>query len=444
MKKTLLVVAALAAAAVAAVALARWLRPPEPEWTTDSPEALAELAAGHDAAQKLYHADAAGHFWRALEHDPDFVVAKLRAVQYGRAQPESRERIVELIEDLKAADLERLKPRERMLVGLFLADIEHDDETGRRLLDAYLAERPDDPYAVSIACNRAFVAGDLDTAESCFRRLIELDPNDVFAQNLLGYLAMARGDFAAAEEQLEVYRYVAPDQANPHDSLGELYLLTGRYDEAESEFERAVAVKGDFCASRVNLVLVELLRSDFAAAAARAADARREAGCEPPVLDQLDCRVAVWRAAHAGRWDEALAAAEPCPNTGDVQVISVWAAGPAGRPEAAAAVFERLEGYGGAGDPVFRPIVEHLRGAELYLRGDAAAAAERFAAADGGLEYVTDQWSFKLFNRQALAAALDAAGRPTEAAAVRAEIDAVNPRLRADAPFSIPEVPAAR
>lgn len=444
MKKTLLVVAVLAVAAVAAVALARWLRPPAPEWTTESPEALAELEAGHDALQKLYRADAAEHFWRALEHDPDFVAAKLSAVQYGRAQPERRERIFELIEELKAADLGPLTPRERMLVGVFRANVEHDDETVRRLLDDYLAEHPDDPYAVEMACNRAFGTGDLDVAESCFRRLIELDPNQVNAQNLLGYLAMARGDFAAAEEQFEVYRYVAPDQANPHDSLGELYLLTGRYDEAEQEFERAVAVKGDFCASRMNLALVELLRSDFAAAEARAAEARREGGCDAPTLDRLDCQVTVWSAAHAGRWDAALAAAERCPDAGDAQVISVWAAGPAGRPEVAAAVLERLEGYGGADDPILRSLIEHLRGAELYLRGDAAAAAERFRAADRGLEYVTERWSLKLFNRQALAAALDAAGRPDEAASVRAEIDAVNPRLRADDPFPLPEVASGR
>lgn len=444
MKKTLLVVAVLVAAAVAALALARWLRPPEPEWTTDSPEALAELQAGHDAVQKLYRADAAEHFWRALEHDPDLTVAKLRAVQYGRAQPERRERIAELVEELKATDLDRLTPRERMLVGVFLAGFEHDDETARRLLDDYLATHPDDPYAVEMACNRAFGAGDIDRAESCFRRLIELDPNHLNAQNLLGYLAMAEGDFAAAEEQFEVYRYVAPDLANPHDSLGELYLLTGRYDEAESEFERAVAVKGDFCASRSNLVLVELLRGDFAAAEARAADARRERGCEPPMLDQLDCRVAVWRAAQAGRWNEALAAAEPCPNAGDVQVLTVWAAGRVGRPEVAAAVFERLEGYGGADDPMLRPFVEHLRGAELYLQGDAAAAAERFRAVDGGLQYVTDQWTFKLFNRVALAAALNAAGRPDEAAAVRREIEAVNPRLLADGALRLPEAPTGR
>ncbi|HEX6203531.1 MAG TPA: tetratricopeptide repeat protein [Thermoanaerobaculia bacterium] len=444
MKKTLLVVALLVVAAVAAVALARWLRPPQPEWTTDSPEALAELQAGQQAVQKLYLAEAADHFWRALEHDPDFAIAKLRAVQLGGSQPERRERVAALIEELKAADLDGLTPRERMLIGIFLARIDHDDETSRRLLDEYLAEHPDDPYAVEMACGRANAAGDLDRAESCFRRLIEIDPNHAGAQNLLGYLAMARGDFAAAEEQFEVYRYVAPDQANPHDSLGELYLLTGRYDEAESEFEQAVAIKGDFCASHENLVLVELLRGDFAAADRRAAEARRANGCEPTVLDQLDCRVATWRAVHAGRWGEALAAAEPCPDAPDLQVISVWAAGQVGRPEAAAAVIERLETYGGADDPMLRPVLAHLRAAELYTRGDAAAAAERFRAVDGEVQYRSGAWTFKVFNQMALAAALEAAGRADEAAAVRAEVAEVNPRLLADGAFRIPEAPASR
>lgn len=444
MKKTLLVVAVLAVAAVAAVAVARWLRPAEPEWTTDSPAALAELRAGQQAVQKLYLAEAADHFWQALEHDPDFAIAKLRAVQLAGSQPERRERVAELIEELKATDLERLTPRERMLVGVYLARIEHDGETSRRLLEEYLAEYPDDPYAVEMACGRAFAAGDFDRAESCFRRLIELDPNQVSAQNLLGYLAMARGDFAAAEEQFEVYRYVAPDQANPHDSLGELYLLTGRYDEAESEFERAVAIKSDFCASRENLVLAELLRGDFAAAEQRAAEARRERGCDPATLDQLDCRVGAWRAARAGRWDQALAAAEPCPNAADLQVISVWAAGQVGRPDVAEAVIERLETYGGANDPMVRPVLEHLRGARLYHQGDVAAAAERFRAVDRDVQYRSGQWTFKVFNQVALAAALEAAGRPDEAAAVRAGIEEVNPRLLDDGILRIPEAPAGR
>lgn len=444
-KKTLLVAAlALVLVAAAAVAAARWLRPEAPEWTTDSPQALAELEAGQAAMQQLYMAEAADHFWRAVEHDPDFVIAKLRAVQVGNHPPERRQRVSELVEELKAADLAALTPRERLLVEVFLARLDHQPEKVESLLDTYLAAHPDDPYAVEILCGRAFALAQIDTAEACYRRLIDLDPNHVGAQNLLGYMLMARGDFAAAEEQFQVYSYVAPDQANPHDSLGELYLLTGRYDEAEREFERAVAVKSDFCASRENLVLVELMQGDFAAAAERVDEARREAACPAPMLDSVACRVEVWRAAKDGRWADTLDLAAACGSAGDVQVITAWAGARLGRDEAIAEIVEKLKSYGGEGDPTISPVLAHVAGVERLYDGEPAAAVERFREADESLQYRSQQWTFKLFNRQALATALEAAGREEEAAAVRREIEAVNPRMLADGTFTVPEVPRAR
>jgi Tfp pilus assembly protein PilF len=444
MKKTLLLALAVLVVAAAVAAGARWLRPAPPQWSSESPAALAELEAGHEAIQQLYAAEAADHFWRALEHDPGFAIAKLRAVQAGNHPPERRERVNELVEELRATDLDALTPRERLLIGTFLARLDHDPDEVGRLLDAFLAEHPDDPYAVDLACMRAFAAGDLDRAESCYRRLIELDPNQVGAQNFLGYLLMARGDFAAAEEQFQVYRYVAPDQANPHDSLGELYLLTGRYEEAEREFEQAVAVKSDFCASRANLVLVELLRGDFAAAGERVAEVRRDGVCGEPTAGELACRVEAWRAAGEDRWGDVLAGGEGCPDAGDLLVLTAWAARREGRPEVAAKIAENLATYGGQNDPMLRPVLDHLAGAGLLDAGDPAGAAESFRAADRALLFRSQEWTLKLYNRLALAAALDAAGRPGEAAAVLAEVDRVNPRLRADGVLHLPRLGAAR
>ncbi|MEJ2582369.1 MAG: hypothetical protein P8127_12175, partial [Acidobacteriota bacterium] len=55
--------------------------PSGPEWTTSSPEALAEFEAGMDAEMKLYKDEAGEHFRRAFELDPDFVVAGLFAMK---------------------------------------------------------------------------------------------------------------------------------------------------------------------------------------------------------------------------------------------------------------------------------------------------------------------------------------------------------------------------
>ena len=57
-----LAVAALAAAGVGYTVLARG-----PEWTTSSPEALAEFQAGNDARMKYYFGDAIPHLEKAVQ-----------------------------------------------------------------------------------------------------------------------------------------------------------------------------------------------------------------------------------------------------------------------------------------------------------------------------------------------------------------------------------------
>ena len=69
---------ALAALVVVAAGVTLVAVPRGQEWTTSSPEALAEFEAGTDAQNKIYYAEAQEHFGRAFELDPDFVMAKWR------------------------------------------------------------------------------------------------------------------------------------------------------------------------------------------------------------------------------------------------------------------------------------------------------------------------------------------------------------------------------
>jgi Tfp pilus assembly protein PilF len=430
--KKILVILTLAAAGTAAAAW--WLRPQAPEWTTDSPQALEEFRAGRTAARQLYHNDALAHYQRALELDPDFLLAKLMVVQVNGVAGGmvEAERIAVLVEDLKAADLTTLTPRESMLVRFFRARLAREPEAAQEVLRDYLAEHPDDPHAVQLSCGQAMAGGRTREAEECYERLIALDPNWVEAQNLLGYLAMARGDFADAEEQFQKYRYIAPDQANPHDSLGELYALTGRYDEAGAEFEAAVAAKRDFCASWGNLVLVALLEHDWDLAEERLVEARRAEGCPEGDLRALECRTAVWKLAVEERWAEVVERAAPCPEAGDLMVLTYWGAFEAGRDDVAAGVEAKVAALReevGVRDPGLVAVDEHLAGVRLLHERDAGGAVERFRAADAALEFQSRQWIFKLFNRRALVRALEAAGQATEAAALRRELAAVNPHF---------------
>jgi Flp pilus assembly protein TadD len=437
MKKALALLAIVAAGSAAA---AWWLRPEPPEWTTGSDAAREEFQAGRAALRKLYSSDALEHFQRALELDPEFTLAKLMVVQTNsRTTGEvERQRVASLVEELKAADLEPLTPRERMLVRQFRARLERQPEEAREIVQSYLAEHPEDPYAVELACGQALGNGRLDEAQRCFERLIELDPNWIEAQNLLGYLAMGRGDFGEAEEQFQKYRYIAPDQANPHDSLGELYTLVGRYDEAETEFEAAVAAKSDFCASWGNLVLVALLEGDVDRARQRVDSARAVGGCRDVELESLECRIDVWTLVDAGRLAQVVERSAQCPEVGDLMILPYWAALVTGDEETVTRLGQRVDDFAeetGGREPMLLAARDHLAAARHFTAGHFGEAAAGFLAADGNLQFASQQWVFKLFNRLALARALEAAGRSDEAAGVRAELAEVNPRFAAADPF---------
>ena len=240
MKRALwLVITALvaASAAVGLVALGR-----DPELTTASPEALSEFEAAMDARMKLYQNEARSHLERAVELDPDFVLAKVLLAEYQYDNPELRE---QLLADVATADLDRLSPRERFLARRALAYRDKEYEEAAELLGAYLATYPDDPWVLHIKADMAWKKGKNEVAERAFRRLIEVSPNWVFAYNMMGYITMAQGRFEEAEEYFTSYRFIAPDQANPHDSLGELFLIVGRYDEAHECFDTAISLKPD-------------------------------------------------------------------------------------------------------------------------------------------------------------------------------------------------------
>jgi len=84
------------------------------EWTTVSAEALREFEAAMEAQTKLYKLEAKAHLDKALELDPDFVIAKLQFQEY--AYGDEKERGKRLLEEALAADLDRLTPRERLMV----------------------------------------------------------------------------------------------------------------------------------------------------------------------------------------------------------------------------------------------------------------------------------------------------------------------------------------
>lgn len=430
LKRTLLILALVAAVTVTGVLLAH--REPR-QWTSDSDAALAEFQRGLEDAQRMYYDEAGDHFAHAAELDPDFLVAKQMALQAGAYGEEGDQRIEEFEKEFGTADLSRLTDRERLLIEYHSARRRDQPERAESLLAEYLERHPDDPFVLFYRCQMQWREREFTAAEGCYRRMIENDPNWVIAQNQLGYLAMAQGEWQRAEEQFETYRYLAPDQANPHDSLGELLLLTGRFDEARQELREALAVKPDFCASWKNLVTLALLEDRWDEAERTIDRTRSEELCPASFADLQRCRLGVWRAFRESDWPGAVNAylRPECEHpSGDAAIMAYEAALRAGLEDEAAGlraeIEKRLAERSGEQDPTW--IEAHLDGIRLYLDGRPEAAVERLRQADAQLAFWNaDGGYMKLTNQLALWRALTDAGQAEEAERVLAELRAVNP-----------------
>jgi tetratricopeptide (TPR) repeat protein len=423
--------AAIVALVAAAIGLAAWSFGDRREWTTDSKPALQAFQAGLEARMRFYNSDAVEHFRRAIELDPTFAAARVELLET-TGSSEERERLAEA---LRALDPGQLRERERYLVELALARVDHAPDRYSDASARFLAARPDDPWALYLAATLAWERQEWPEAEKLYLRLLQVDPNWVMARNHLGYLAMAQGRFSDAEDHFKTYEFVAPDQANPHDSLGELLVLRGRYDEARAELEAGLELRPDFCASYRNLLGIALFES-------RSADfepvlERIDAHCSPKEAEKIRCETRLF-VAYLDRdydlpWRENI---DLClPRTGERGLLFHRLALLSGREDVAAAeqeawrdLAEKSSRYEGKmGGP--RSQLLHIEGVRLLAEGDPVQAAERFRQADEYIHF----WGLadgrlKLFNLMNLAIALERAGDEAGARKVLDAVREVNPR----------------
>ncbi|NOZ78460.1 MAG: tetratricopeptide repeat protein [Acidobacteria bacterium] len=437
MKKRMIVVAGVAVVAIVVALVVSVER--RPEWTTRSPRALAELNAAIDAQMKVYASDAKRHLERALQLDPNFVMAKF--LLYEQTEMGTTAQRKEFKKFVDSIDLNRLSPRERFMIEMSQASLAGRPEEAGRILDRYLARHPDDPFALNAKGSNLWREGKLDQAKNVFLRLVKIAPNWVVAYNQLGYIAMEQGRFAKSEDYFKTYGFIAPDQANPHDSLGELFILTGRYREALREFNRAITIKPDFCASYMHMAITHLLMGSLDQARADAAAADTQGHCPPHELAMLRCIVKLWPLETAHRWSDILRAAhESGCDTGGSQPSSITvtldrAAAFSGDMKAAGAFEARaartLEKVKGSPEEsIVRGVLEHMKAMRLAAQGRYDEAAARLRAADSSIPYRgAGNGLFKLVTRLELAEVLRAAGRPAEAARVIASVGKVNPAM---------------
>jgi tetratricopeptide (TPR) repeat protein len=432
---------ALAAVVVIAAGVSLVALPKGQEWTSTSPEAVVEFQTGMDAAMKIYYDDAQEHYRRAIELDPDFVIANLFAIDGYRG---NEERVAALWSKVEQADLSKLTPRERFFIERARARHEKRFEDADRLLDEYLAKYPNDPYILHQKALLAWGRGNLDEAERLNLRLVEISPNWVIAYNQLGYINMMKGRFAEAEEYFKSYRFIAPDQANPHDSLGELYITLGRYDEAEESFEKAIEIKPDFWHSYDHLALAKACSGDQTGMR-EAIERARAAGMPEEWLARMECFADYEEMASREAWQEILDHSDSdCVKdfkSGYPSVITHLAASRLGDWETAQKIEEEtsevLAKVRESGDDKntmgLEGALNHMKGVRLALQGDLAGAEERLRAADMGLTYLDAGTSwFKLYNRMFLAEILLAEGQDADAHQLLSKVRSVNPMIVAE------------
>jgi tetratricopeptide (TPR) repeat protein len=437
---------AAAGLAVLAAAISLIALPTGPDWTTASPEALAEFESGMNAEKKRYYLDALRHFERAVELDPGFVMARLKAAHFLRHYAGDHDRSESLYREVFEADIEGLHPHEQFRVEWNRAHAEKRSADADQLLDKYLDDHPNDSNAVQTKASRLSQIGDLDGSTRLYRRLVEIDPNFVLAYNELGYLSMQRGRFTEAEECFTTYRFIAPDQANPHDSLGELYIIQGRYEEAQQSLETALGIKPDFIESYIHLMIVRSVQHDFEGVR-KAMEGLKAVDVVPPeLLDEITRWIEVKELEELRAWREIVGRAtsdsvKKAHPADDVRWVVHRAASELGDWQLAAEMEsplrERLEearekGLEGALD-VFWPVLLTMEGVRIALQGDPAAAERRFREADAELSYRNSGAGlFKLKIRCMLVETLLAQGKDAEAHKLLSKIRAVNPTLVAE------------
>lgn len=430
----------LAIVVVAVVAYSLVALPKGAGWTTDSPEALAEFTAAVDAQMKLYHNEVQAHLEKAIELDPEFVIAKLYLADQVRMDDENR--ATRLWNDVISADKSGLTERERVLIDQARALQEKRFDDANLMLDTYLADYPNDPFFLHRKALVLWRNGDFDEAEKLNRRLIEIAPNWVIAYNQLGYIAMSRGRFAEAEEYFTSYRFVAPDQANPHDSLGELYIMIGRYDEAEASLLRSIEIKPDFWAAYDHLALARMMIDDYVGAEDALVTAEEVGNVPDYWKNGIGCILKIAELAKNEQYRELLAIREEDPecfkghSQGRAEVTVHRAACLLGEWEVADAIEEgfaemmaEFESGSVKGEKsVVAGALAHLHGVRKAVEGDLEGAIESFKEADHQMTYIqASNGLFKLYNRLFLVESLFAAGMDGKAHKVLSQVRSVNP-----------------
>jgi serine/threonine protein kinase/tetratricopeptide (TPR) repeat protein len=204
---------------------------------TDNWDALDHFLKGEAAWAKLDSDKAYGEYKTAIEHDPDFSLARLRLadVQIFRGDREEAGAELEAAQQksdrLIRFDLLRLQALDARLKSNPSAE----RESLRQLVEAFPMKQE---YHYEFA-ESYFHSAEAEEAIKHYLKALELNPSYALAHNHIAFCYAWLGDHAQAQKHF--LKYVELDNtANAYDSLASGYMFAGRLDKAVAAVERGL------------------------------------------------------------------------------------------------------------------------------------------------------------------------------------------------------------
>jgi len=228
--------------------------------TTHSPEAYRYYLEGLDNYNKVYFADAARSFEKALDFDSTFAMAYFRLANLKEGG--ERKRLI-----AKAAEyLDKVSKKERFYIKIVEAGASGNTKDYLEGLQKMTEHFPDDKESFQRLASYYYEMRQYDQAIAHFNRALEIDPLDKLVLNMLAYTYNQAGDFDKSIWAINKYISVAPDEANPYDTRGDLYAWNGRIEQAMQSYRKALEKKPDFYASWAKLGHMYLFKREYARA----------------------------------------------------------------------------------------------------------------------------------------------------------------------------------
>ena len=207
-------------------------------FTTKSGDARARFDQGLAIYDRARLKDATPFFNKAVEADPNFVMAYLFRGLAGDSVPDIR-KAAEMLAKVPVTEPERLfvLSWKAQSDSQTLKAVEYMEQAVKLLPDPRLHMRLGQLYSATNRRNEAIAE---------FKRAIENDPKFAPVYNALGQLYITAGDFDKAIEARETYAKLYPDEAEPYQALAHTYQQIQKFDKAIEYYTRALKINPDY------------------------------------------------------------------------------------------------------------------------------------------------------------------------------------------------------